>query len=117
MGKKSRELFMSRGFELIHKFNYVPDNTILQERFGLRQRYSRECVLQCDFVYESNGMLVGFKKDQIIDAVKGRKKCILTTSANTIDFVRQIKAAYGEYVTVIGTYIDEGTMLWERDKG
>lgn len=110
MGKKSRELFKNRGFELIQKFNYVPDNTILQERFGRRRRYSRECVLQCDFVYESNGMLVGFNKDQIIDAVRGRKKCILTMSAHTIDFVKQIKAAYGEYVTVIGTYIDEKTL-------
>ena len=110
MGKKSRDYFVSRGFELIQKYNYVPDEFILQERFGKRLRCDKEQVQQCNFVYENNGMLVGFNKDQIIDAVRGRKKCILTASSGTIDFVKQIKAAYGEYVTVIGTYIDEKTL-------
>lgn len=110
MGKQSRQYFIENGFELVHKYNYVPDNFEFPFRFGKRQQASKEEVLKCDFIYESNGMLIGFNKEQIIDAVRGRRKSLLTTSATTIDFIRQIKAVYGEYVTVIGTYIDDRTL-------
>ena len=106
MGKKSREFFINNGFELIQKYHYVPEDFAMQERFGERNRVSKEKVLNCDFIYENNGMLVGFYKKQIIEAVRGRKNCLLTASTHTLDFIRQIKAAYGEYVFVIGTYID-----------
>lgn len=110
MGRWSRQYFINNGFELVSKYNYVPDDFALQERFGQRQEVSKETVMNCDFIYENSGMLVGFNKKAIIDAVRGRKKCLITVSSNTIDFIRQIKAAYGEYVTVIGTYIDDRTL-------
>lgn len=107
MGKWSRQYFVDNGFELIQKYNYVPDHFALSARFDKRKEVSKEEVLSCDFVYENNGMLVGFNKAQIIDAVRGRKQCLITVSPSTIDFIRQIKTAYGGYVTVIGTYIDD----------
>ena len=110
MGKKSRQYFLDHGFEYIQKYNYIPDDFALQSRFGERQKSSKEEVLDCDFVYENNGMLVGFHKKQIIDAVRGRKKCLLTMSSQILDFIQQIKSAYGDYVTVIGTYIDDRTL-------
>lgn len=110
MGQWSRQYFQKRGFELINKYNYIPDNFALPARFGERGRCTKDKALNCDFTYVNNGMVVGFNKEQIIDAVRGRKKCILTTSSNTIDFMRQIKAAYGDYVMIIGTYIDEQTL-------
>ena len=110
MGKRSRQYFVDNGIEYIQKYNYIPSDFALPARFGPRQEVPEETVMSCDFKYEYNGMLVGFNKDQIIDAVRGRKKCLITTSAHTIDFIRQIKAAYGEYVTVIGTYIDDRTL-------
>ena len=110
MGRQSREYLQAKGLELIQKINYVPDGYMMQERFGINQKASKEEVLKCDFIYENNGKLVGFNKAQIIDAVRGRSQCLLTSSGSTIDFIRQIKAAYGEYVTVIGTYIDDDTL-------
>lgn len=110
MGKKSRQYFLDRGFEYIQKYHYVPDDFALQTRFGKRRESTKEEALNCDFVYENNGMFVGFREKQIIDAVRGRKKCLLTASSQTLDFIRQIKAAYGDYVTVIGTYIDDRTL-------
>ena len=110
MGRWSRQYFTNNGFEIIPKYSYIPNDFTLLERFGQRKEASRERVMECDFVYENNGMLVGFDKKQIIDAVRGRKKCPITVSSNTIEFIRQIKSAYGEYVTVIGTYIDAGTL-------
>ncbi len=110
MGKKSRQFFIEKGFEYIQKYHYIPSDFALPARFGSRLEVSKEKIMSCDFKYEYNGMLVGFNKDQIIDAVRGRKKCLMTTSSHTIDFIRQIKAAYGDYVTVIGTYIDDRTL-------
>lgn len=107
MGLKSREYFIDNGFELIEKYNYVPDGFPLRERFGKRNTAAKTTVLKCDFVYENNGMLVGFNKEQILDAVRGSRRCLLTTSSETMDFIKQIKAAYGDYITVIGSYIDE----------
>lgn len=49
----------------------------MQERFGERNRVTKDTVLNCDFIYEHNGMLVGFDKKQIIDAVRGRKNVYL----------------------------------------
>ena len=110
MGKRSREYFQEKGFELIQKYHYVPEDFVLISRFDKRQADPLEKVQECDFIYDNSGMLVGFKKEQIIDAVRGRKKCLLAVSSDTIDFIRQIKAAYGDYVTVIGTYIDNRTL-------
>ncbi len=110
MGRRSRQYFVDNGFEYIQKYNYVPSDCAYPARFGPRHEVSEETVKNCDFVYECNGMSVGFNKDQIIDAVRGRKKCLITTSSHTIEFIKQIKAAYGEYVTVIGTYIDDLTL-------
>lgn len=110
MGKWSRQYFLDHGFEFIQKYNYIPEDFALIARYEKRREVSKAEVLKCDFIYENNGMLVGFNKEQIIDAVRGRKKCLITTSSGTIDFIRQIKAAYGAYVTVIGTYIDDRTL-------
>ena len=110
MGKRSRQYFIDNGIEYIQKYHYIPSDFTLPARFGSRNEASKETVEKCDFTYEYNGMLVGVNKDQIIDAVRGRKKCLITASSHTIEFVRQIKAAYGEYVTVIGTYIDDRTL-------
>ena len=107
MGNKSRLYFKKNGFEIIRKLNYVPEDYLIQDRFKKRHPVSREEVEKCDFIYENKGMLTGFSKEQIIDAVSGKKKCLLSVSSNTIEFVRQIKAAYGDYVTVIGTYTDD----------
>lgn len=110
MGRWSRRYFENQQFEIIYKYNYIPDNSVMQDRFGKWKKSSKEKVLECDFIYETNGILLGFNKEQIMDAVRGYKRCLLTISSATIDFIRQIKAAYGDYVTVIGTYIDERTL-------
>ena len=106
MGKYCRDHFTARGFEIIEKLNYISRKTSLSTIFGVRTKATKKQVEACDYVYENDGLMVGFNKNQILDAVTGRKNCLLTMSASTFDFVREIKAAYGDYVTVIGTYID-----------
>ena len=106
MGKYCRDYFEARGFERIEKLNYIPRRTAISTLFGVRKKATLKQVEACDYVYENDGLKVGFNKAQILDAVTGRKNCLLTMSAPTFDFVREIKAAYGDFVTVIGTYID-----------
>ena len=110
VGRLSRAYFREHGMEIIRKKYYIPEDYPLVQRYQQRERSTKEEVLSCDFIYERSGMLVGFNKEQLIDAVRGRRKCVLTASAGSIDFIRQIKAAYGDYVTGVCVYIDDHTM-------
>ncbi len=85
MGQWSRNYLQEKGLILIQKYNYVPDGIVLHEWFGKRVRVFKEEVQRCDFVYERNGILIGFNKDQILDAVRGRSQCLMTTTASTVD--------------------------------
>ena len=106
MGKYCRDYFESKGVEIIEKLNYIPKKTTLTTLFGTRTKATLKQVEACDYVYENDGLKVGFNKAQIIDAATGRKNCLLTMSAPNLEFVREAKGAYGDFVTVIGTYID-----------
>ena len=106
MGQRCRDYFKNNGIPLIEKLNYIPRKTPLTTLFGTRLKATKKQVEACDYIYENSGLMVGFHKSQIMDAVSGRCNRLLTLSAPTFDFVREIKAAYGDYVMVIGTYID-----------
>lgn len=110
MGHDTRNYFKERGFEIIEKLNYIPEGNIMVTRHGTRTCVSKEEVEMCDFKYQNNGISVGFNKTQILDAVRGKKNCLLSLSSYTMDFIQQIKVAYGGYVTVIYTYIDQHTL-------
>lgn len=107
VGHNSRRFFNEHGFELVKKLNYIQRDYVINSRYVVRNESSKEDVLKCDFVYEVNGSLTGFNKSQIIDAVRGRKNCVMTMSPDNMEFIRQIKSLYGDYVCVIYTYIDE----------
>lgn len=112
MGFESRAYLERQGFEQVTKLSYAPPETAMVTRHGKRTYATLEEVLQCDFTYQHNDFTVGFNKDQIIDAVTGRKNCLLSLSANSIDFIEQLKLAYGDYVTVIFVYTNQ--QLLER---
>ncbi len=111
VGHDSRKYFKEHGFEVIQKINYVPDGHLLKSRYEPRKLASLEEVKQCDFVYEHpDGIVIGFNKEQIIDAVWGRKNCLITLATVNMDFIEQIKSAYGDFATVIGAYIQENSL-------
>ncbi len=108
VGSASRQYFREHGFEVVKKVNYMPDGHLLKARYEARKAATLEDVQKCDFVYEyPDGTIIGFDKAQIIDAVWGRKNCLITFATETMDFVEQIKLAYGDFATVIGVYIEE----------
>lgn len=104
MGHESRKYIESQGFEQVTKLSYAPEGTAMVTRHGNRNFATLEEVMRCDFKYHHNDFTVGFNKEQIIDAVTGRKDCLLSLSAESIDFIEQLKLAYGEYVKVIFVY-------------
>ena len=110
MGLKSRQYFADRGIKLIPKYTYVPDSTPVTARFGQRNLISEKEMDSLDFHYTVGDMIVGFRKSELMDAVSGVSSYLLTVSGDNLDFVEQIKSAYGGYVTVIGVYIDRNTL-------
>lgn len=110
MGYNSRRFFDAQGFERVTKLSYVPEDCVITTYYEERIYATKEEVRKCDFVYENGGMLLGFNQDQIIDAVHGRKDCLLPLSSYSIDFIEKLKVAYGGYVTVIFVYTDDVTL-------
>ena len=108
VGRSSRGYFTSQGFEVIKKKNCLLEGILTSVE--VRNLATKQEVKACDFTYESGGFLVGFDKAQIVDACSGKKDCLLTMSADSLDFVWEIKYAYGDYVTVLGMYIDEAQL-------
>ncbi len=111
VGSASRQYFRERGFEVVKKINYMPDTHLLKARYEARQSATVQDVQECDFVYKyPDGTMIGFNKSQIIDAVWGRKNCLITFATQTTDFIEQIKMAYGDFATVIGVYIEKNSL-------
>ena len=110
MGKFSRDYFRRQGFPFIPKLSYFSPEAAVVARYEPRNRATQEEVEACDFTYWHNGILAGLNKSQLLDAVHGKANALLTLSTDNVDFVRELKTAYGGYVTVIGVYIDDTTL-------
>lgn len=119
VGFRSREIFQNKGFDVIRKYNLIVDdspisadqyknpNGVYKEWFNDKVYVTKEEYKKCDFKYGLNGVAVGFNQHQIMNAIHGVNDCILTIGASTIEFVEQLKKAYGDYVTVINLFIDD----------
>jgi len=123
MGYRSRVYFRQQGFDIIRKYNYLDDDAPIDRKnyesptdeylkwFDDKVYVDAAGFEQCDFRYSLNGVHVGFNKQQILDAIHGKKNCLITPAASSIRFIEQIKRAYGDYVTVINLFIDHATYL------
>lgn len=110
VGEKTREFFASQNFEILKKVYHESEHTKTISRYGKRNIVSEIEIETSDFIYEVNGLKTGFNKQQIFDAVQGKRNVFTTISSDNIDFIKQIKKAYGDYVTVIYAYIDDNTL-------
>lgn len=105
-GKTCREYFQNKhGFDYVEKLVYEPSTASTTSQSD-KKFVSKEEVEKCDYRYQNNDRLIGFNFEQFADAVRGKTDCLLTLSAHKIELIRQLKAVYGDYVTVICTYID-----------
>lgn len=123
LGYRTREYFASKGFSVLKKYNYVEDSskvskTQYENPTGIYAHWYDDKVYvseyeysSCDFRYELSGIHVGFNQDQILDAVHGVSDSILTLGGASLDFIRNIKRAYGGFVTVL--YMSRGELTAE----
>ncbi|MBR3315930.1 MAG: toll/interleukin-1 receptor domain-containing protein [Atopobiaceae bacterium] len=107
VGKNCRAWFVKHDVPLIQKKCYIPDDFPLTTFYDKRNECSLEEVEACDYTYKNNGMVVGFDKLEILDAVRGRCDRLLTGAAYDVSFVESIKRGFGEYVTTICIYIEQ----------
>ena len=125
MGYQSREIFKELGFEIIQKYNYVSDLAKASKKLYVDAKQDEvfvrwyndkkyvdtlEEIGKCDFRYGLDGVLSGFNKEQILAAVHGANDALLTIGTSTLDFVIQLKKAYGAYVTLINIFSDINTV-------
>jgi len=110
IAEKTRNFFANNYFEILNKIHYETERTKTISRYGKRNIVSESEIESSDFVYEVNGMKTGFNKQQILDAVHGKKDLFSTISSENLDFIKQIKKAYGDYVVILYAYIDENTL-------
>lgn len=108
-GKCSRAYFEKKGYSVIQKYNYYPENHD-HYHYDATTNYPEEEVDKCDFTYTIHGGKTGFNKTQILDAVRGRCNALITMSPSNLDFVREIKDTFSEYVLVIYLYIDKTSL-------
>ncbi len=109
VAKKSREYFSNKGYSVIQKYNYLPEDS-LSYHYDTYKNHDEKTVMQCDFVYSIHGGKTGFYKSQILDAVRGRSNALITMSPDSLDFVREIVDSFGEYVVPIYMYIDSTSL-------
>lgn len=119
VGFRSSEILRGKGFDVIKKYNLIEENSpisadnyknpegIYKDWFNDKIYVSQEEYRKCDFKYGLNGVALGFNQQQIMDAIHGMTDCILTIGASAIEFIEQLKQAYGDYVTLINLFIDE----------
>ena len=120
VAKNSRSYFEKNGYPKIQKYNYYAEDNNFFHYDEVINRTEEE-VEQCDFKYNINGGRTGFYKSQIIDAVRGRCNALLTMSPDNLEFVREIKDMYKEYVMIVYLYIDKKsletiTRAWVKDE-
>ena len=125
LGYETRCIFKNKGFEIISKYNYVKDdakvdkknyentansNEWFQKWYDDKIYISQEELNHLDFTYELDGVCVGFNQKQIIDAVRGVNNALITLGASSLGFISELKAAYGDYITIINLFEDIQTV-------
>ncbi len=118
-GYRSRTFFRRKGFEVVRKYNYVEEKSaifagqyknpqgVYKDWFNDKVYVTKEEYAKCNFKYGLDGVALGFNRQQIMDAIQGTVDRILTVGASAIEFMEQLKKAYGNYVTLIYLYVED----------
>ncbi len=113
MGFLSRKYLVESGYELIEKYNYVPNKPEISAFYSDRNYVDKATFFENTdslFRYEMGGIHIGFNQQQISDAVCNQSNALLTLSALNIGFLSEIKRIYAENVCLIYAYTDDDTL-------
>lgn len=121
-GYQIRKIMKRNHFSIIKKYNYVKDDAdVIKKMYEdpTSDKYyarwyddkvyadSAAEIEKCDFHYGLNGVMTGFNKEQILDAVWGKSDAAMTTGSSTLDFAIELNKAYDDSVTMVYVYSDQ----------
>jgi len=113
IGKRVRAHFDASGFKRMEKTYYSDSeediSLVTSDGFSVVST-PEELKKQCDYSYLVNDRLVGFNKKDFNGAANGVEDMFTSVACSDIDFLKNLKADYGNYVTLIYVYIDDATL-------
>ena len=113
IGRRVRAHFHANGFKRMNKIYYSSSEddiqTVTADGFHVVST-PEELKAQCDYWYKVNNRLIGFNKKDFDGAANGVEDMFTSVSCSDIDFLKNLKADYGNYVTLIYVYLDDATL-------
>ena len=113
IGHRVRDHFVTSGFKKMKK-TYYSDleedvRWVSMEGFPVVSSPD-ELEKKCDYIYRVNKRLIGFNKKDFDSAANGTEDMVTSVACSDIDFLKNLKADYGDYVTLIYVYFDDHTL-------
>ena len=108
--KKSRSFFEESGFVYIEKISYSDSEEAYESPAGKRQFVTKEYFEENTdslFRYEVNGFHVGFRQEQVIDAVSGKCNGFLPITTTDMTILSEIRRIYGDSVLLVFCYVED----------
>lgn len=113
IGQRVRTHFEDCGFKRMEKTYYSCNEedikSVTADGFYVVST-PEELKKQCDYSYRVNNRLIGFNKKDFDRSANGVEDMFTTVSCSDIDFLKNLKADYGNYVTLIYVYLDDATL-------
>lgn len=113
IGHRARAHFVSSGFKRMEKLyyfdSYEKSAVVRSEGYEVASS-SRELESLCDYSYRVNERLIGFNKKDFAAAASGAEDMFTSVACADIEFLKTLKADYGDYITLIYVYFDDRTL-------
>ena len=113
IGHRVRDRFSSCGFKKMGKIYYSDfeeDIKWLSAEGSPIVSSPEELKKMCDYSYQANKRLIGFNKSEFDSAANGAEDMFTSVACSDIEFLKNMKADYGDYVTLIYVYFDDSTL-------
>jgi len=113
IGHRTRAHFAAGGFRRMEKLYYFEadkeSKTVRDEGFSVVPT-PKELEASCDYSYRVNKRLIGFNKKDFAAAANGAEDMFTSVACSDIEFLKNLKADYGDYITLIYVYFDDRTL-------
>lgn len=113
IGHKVHTHFDMCGFRRMEKTYYfkpgADSKTVISDGFTVVSTPS-EIESLCDYSYWASSRLIGFNKKAFNSAANGAEDMFTSVACSDIEFLKNLKADYGDYITLIYVYFDDNTL-------
>ncbi|MBO5280348.1 MAG: toll/interleukin-1 receptor domain-containing protein [Clostridia bacterium] len=113
IGHRVRAHFADGGFRRMEKIYYFErggeSKTVESEGYSVVSS-PRELEGLCDYSYRVNKRMIGFNKKDFAGAASGAEDMFTSVACSDIEFLKNLKADYGDYITLIYVYFDDAAL-------